>query len=904
MPTPARIPRVTGGAVVVIGLGAVLGWQFDISWLRGFMPGRAPMSPMTALALVLLGIALWLSSPRASAWPGRWVPRACAALAALIGLVRVGGYVFGVDLGIDRLLFAQRVATIDPSARMAPYTALTFLLIGVALLLPRAAARRAQLAVQLLALASLLGALVSVTGHAYGTRLLSGIMTLNTALAFLLVATGVLWSAPDRGVAALFGSPTAGGVLVRRLVPAIVLIPLLLGWLQLAGQRTGLYDTAGGTALLVVSTVVVLGAFAAWSIRSLDRVDVGRRAAEGALRDSENRLFQILDAMPIAVFVLDAAGRPHFANQASRDILGKGIVSDASPGQLSETYQVFVAGTTDPYPAERLPVARALRGERTYVTDIEIHRPDRVVPIEVWGAPVHDAAGRLVFAVAVFSDITERQRVQHALRTREERLRLLVGSVRDYAIYMLDPDGRVASWNAGAQQIKGYTAEEIVGRHFSCFYPPEAVAAGAPEANLHAARETGRFEEEGWRIRKDGSRFWADDVISAVGDDRGMLTGFAKVTRDLTERRRVEEALRTSEERFRTLALTAQDAIISADSPGRITYFNPAAERIFGYAAAEVNGEPLTVLMPEQFRAAHCAGLARYLKTGQAHVVGHTVELMGRRKDGREFPIELSLASWKRGGDVAFTGIIRDITERKQIDVALRERTTQLEAANQELEAFSYSVSHDLRAPLRSLDGFSQALLEDCSDRLDAQGKEYLQRVRTASQRMAKLIDDLLDLSRVTRSEMRVESVDLSALARGIAAELQRREPARTMEFEIAPKLVARGDEGLLRVVLENLLGNAWKFTGKRPRARIELGVTQHDGRPAYFVRDDGAGFEMTYAGKLFGAFQRLHGATEFEGTGIGLATVQRIIHRHGGRVWADAAPDRGATFYFTLSRP
>jgi hypothetical protein len=225
-----------------------------------------------------------------------------------------------------------------------------------------------------------------------------------------------------------------------------------------------------------------------------------------------------------------------------------------------------------------------------------------------------------------------------------------------------------------------------------------------------------------------------------------------------------------------------------------------------------------------------------------------------------------------------------------------------LEAANKELEAFSYSVSHDLRAPLRSIDGFSQALLEDCVDQLDEEGKDNLQRVRAATQRMGELIDDMLNLSRVARKEIRVETVDLSAMAQTIAAELRRSQPERQVELVIAEGMVADGDSGLLKAALENLLGNAWKFTGKRSEAKIEFGITRQDGISAYFVRDNGAGFDPAYADKLFGAFQRLHDAHEFIGTGIGLATVQRIIHRHGGQVWAESEVGKGATFYFTLS--
>ncbi|MDP2660013.1 MAG: ATP-binding protein, partial [Dehalococcoidia bacterium] len=255
-----------------------------------------------------------------------------------------------------------------------------------------------------------------------------------------------------------------------------------------------------------------------------------------------------------------------------------------------------------------------------------------------------------------------------------------------------------------------------------------------------------------------------------------------------------------------------------------------------------------------------------------------------------------------------FLAVKEDITERKlaeeeikRLHRNLERRAVELDSINKELEAFTYSVSHDLRAPLRSIDGFSQALLEDYDEILDDQGRDYLRRVRAASQRMAQLIDDLLALSRTTRREMSRDRVDLSGLTGGVAAELQRNEPERRVEFVIQPGLVARGDSHLLRIVLENLLGNAWKFTSRRSIAKIEFGATQQDANTVYFVRDNGVGFDPAYADKLFGAFQRLHASTEFPGTGIGLATVQRIIRRHGGLIWPESAVDQGTTFYFTL---
>jgi len=239
--------------------------------------------------------------------------------------------------------------------------------------------------------------------------------------------------------------------------------------------------------------------------------------------------------------------------------------------------------------------------------------------------------------------------------------------------------------------------------------------------------------------------------------------------------------------------------------------------------------------------------------------------------------------------------------ELEERNEALRRNAAELVAANTELDAFAYSVSHDLRAPLRSIDGFSQVLLEDYSAQLDEAGRDSLQRVRAASQRMATLIDDLLKLARFTRSEMRTEAVDLSKIAQDIAADLQRSTPERLVEFAIAPGLEARGDVRLLRVALENLLRNSWKYTAKQPRPRIEFGSVQENGERVFRVRDNGAGFDMQYADKLFGVFQRLHSPTDFEGTGVGLATVRRIITRHGGRIWAEGVVDQGATFYFTL---
>ncbi len=367
--------------------------------------------------------------------------------------------------------------------------------------------------------------------------------------------------------------------------------------------------------------------------------------------------------------------------------------------------------------------------------------------------------------------------------------------------------------------------------------------------------------------------------------------------------------LADGDDRYRALLESAPDAVVIADTHGRVVLVNAQTESLFGFGRHELLGMPVEMLLPERFRADHAGLRQGYAARPVTRPMGAGLDLYARRRDGGEFPVSISLSPIRVGELTYVYAAIRDITAQRVAERRIRElndslarQNNDLKAVNQELEAFSYSVSHDLRAPLRAIDGFSQILLKEHAGQLDEKGLDRLGRVRRGAQRMGELIDDLLKLSRVTRAELKVQRVDLGGLATEVVEALRKQEPERSVTLDIAPNLEAEADAKLLRIALDNLLGNAWKFTARRQAARIEVG---RENATTFFVRDNGAGFDMAYADKLFGAFQRLHDATEFPGTGIGLATVQRVIHKHGGRIWAESAPEAGATFRFTLgTRP
>lgn len=434
-----------------------------------------------------------------------------------------------------------------------------------------------------------------------------------------------------------------------------------------------------------------------------------------------------------------------------------------------------------------------------------------------------------------------------------------------------------------------------------------------------AIEEMRPFKFEYRMIAADGRTVWFRDSVLVIAEN-GVPSKLEGVTVDITDRKYASEVVRESQRNYEALVNAIDGIVWEVDAETfQFLFVSKQAERLLGYPVERWLTEP--TFWQEHVHHDDVDWVVSYCKRATREMRPHEMEYRMVAADGRIVWLrDIVSVVVENNRPVKLRGVMVEVTDRKLAEEKIRkmseelerrvvERTRELEAANKELEAFSYSVWHDLRGPLQSMASPIRALLEDYTDRLDSDAREYLESVCVTSQRMVEHIDDMLSLSRAARSEMRHESVDLSALAWSIIHELEEKDPERQVEFVIAEGVSAGGDSRLLQEVMENLLSNAWKFSGKQSQARIEFGVTQRDGKPIYFVRDNGAGFDMSHSRRLFGLFHRLHPASDFPGTGIGLATVQRIIHRHGGQVWAEGVEDpaaggavnRGATFYFTL---
>ncbi|PYT03448.1 MAG: hypothetical protein DMF60_18365 [Acidobacteria bacterium] len=590
---------------------------------------------------------------------------------------------------------------------------------------------------------------------------------------------------------------------------------------------------------------------------------------------SEERFRQLIEHAPNGMVIVDQKGKIALINAQIEESFGysrEELIGQPIEMLVPHRFRANHSAYRDGFITS--PSARAMGGGRELYG---LRKDGSEFPVEIGLNPLETEQGMMVLGTIV--DITERKQAEVKLQRSQEQLAGVIGSAMD-AIISVDDEQCIVLFNTAAERMFLFPSEEAIGQPIDRFIPERF---RGPHKNhiqdfgqAHVTRRSMGSLGALFGLRADGEEFPIEASISQI--ETGGRNLFTVVLRDITERKRSEEALK---EQARILDLAP---VLIRNLKGRILFWNTGAEQMYGWSSTEAVGKLAHELTQTEFPRPIEEIKARLLAHG--HWEGEVVHM---RKDGQRIVVASHWVLHRDENDKpkAILEVNNDITERKQAEKEIRrlneeleqrvtERTAQLQTANKELEAFSYSVSHDLRAPLRHINGFSQALLEDYSDELDEVGKGYLQEVRGASLEMAQLIDDILQLARVTRSEMRHEAVNLSELTRGVVAELQKAEVRKTMVVNIDEGLSTQGDKRLLRIVLINLLGNAWKFTANQKQPKISFGKAEDNNETCYFVRDNGAGFDMAYADKLFGAFQRLHTAGEFEGTGIGLATVQR----------------------------
>jgi PAS domain S-box-containing protein len=621
-----------------------------------------------------------------------------------------------------------------------------------------------------------------------------------------------------------------------------------------------------------------------------------RKAAVAALRESEERFSKIFHSSPVAtLIVLSEDGKIVEANPAFERLSGY------------ERHELLGRSGIDLqfYDAETLGRLGKEIKEKGAIHNFEIElRTQSAVPRWVLATTDPITLNGKSSRLTTMYDITDRKAAEEAQHESEERFsKIFYQSPVGIAISR-QQDGRYVEANQAYLDMLGYQRRELIGH---TGLELQIIDPAARAKNMDRLKQEGVLQNlESYMRTKSGEHRWvlsSTETITLAGE-----LCYLSILHDITQRIEGEAALRESEERFsKVFQGTPVGIIITQMDSMKFLEVNPACERLLGYRRDELIGHTsLEVELIDPEDRQHM--LEAFQREGRIE----NVEIKIRGKSGQHRWVLIGLENITLNGEPCALNIFIDIHDRKlaeeeirrlnaELEERVNERTVRLTVANKELEAFSYSVSHDLRAPLRAVDGFSQALMEDYGGKLDDEAQHYIQRIRAGSQRMGALIDDMLKLSRVTRSEIQLETVDMSALARKIAADLQASQPERRAEFMIQEGLTVQADSHLLRLALENLLSNAWKFTGKQGLARIAFYSEEQQEERVFVVEDNGVGFDMAYADKLFGAFQRLHPASEFEGTGVGLATVQRVIHRHNGRVWAKSAPGQGTAFYFTL---
>jgi PAS domain S-box-containing protein len=970
--------RTAAAAVFLMGVVVLLGWTFDVPALQSIVPRFPRIVPNTAAAFVLSGFSLWLFNAEPLTKWARAVGQAAGFMVMLIGTLTLIEYLFKTQLPIDHFLFRESILAAAPlSGRMALLTAVNFVFLGLALLLFDVKRLRAWF-VDILIAVPIEICLLAVIGYVcnvpffYGWSSLfpNSAIGLHVTMAFIVLGLGLLAARPERGLARVLLSRTAGGVVARRLLLAPVIIPLATGLIKIGGQRAGFYNAEFAGWLFSFLNIFIFTAMIWWIATLLHRSDAVRRQAEEDVRrlnveleqrvvertaelarakellqEKEERLRLIIDTALDGVITIDSQGMvTGWSRQAEAmfgwqavEILGQRLSETIIPTRYRDAHErglkQFLATHEGPLLNRRIEVTA-------------LYRDGREFPVELAITPIR-LGSDFIFSAFV-RDITERKRVQAELERQRSELQLMFDTVPAIIFYK-DLQHRLLRINEASARCLGMPKEKVEGRtdkelgspHAEqyCRDEEEIIRTGQPKLGVVEPVETA-----------NGTRWLQTDKLPHR-DSAGKVAGVIGFALDITERRESERKLREQLDRLdllhritraigerQDLQSIFQVVIRSLEDNlpldfGCILLCDPTAEALTvvrvgvrsGPIAEQLSISEQTRIAVEQYGLLKCvdgqlvyepditqlsAPLAQRLANGGLRSVVAAPLIVG----GKVFGV--LLAARKESGSFSSRDreFLRQLSEhvglaanQAQLYATLaervRERTAELEAANKELEAFSYSVSHDLRAPLRAVSGFSSIVLQQFSSQVPLDAQRFLKEINASANEMARLIDGLLEFSRLSRQTVSRQSVNVSALVRDVLSELRKEQRDRQIEIQIGEFPDCIGDPLLLKQVFVNLLSNAIKFTRHKDRAGIEVGWREQDSESVYFVRDNGAGFDMRYADKLFGVFQRLHRNDEFEGTGVGLSIVQRIIHRHGGRIWAEGEVNKGATFYFTLPR-
>lgn len=618
----------------------------------------------------------------------------------------------------------------------------------------------------------------------------------------------------------------------------------------------------------------------------------------------------LLQSINEAIFMLDEDGYIQYANPAATSTTGY-----PEAELLNKHLSLFYTSAEDIIKAE-YELGQA-RKEGSFLSEGWRVRKDGS---RYWGemllAPLKDEKGGRTGYSCILRDITKKKEKELELRQSEERYRVMVEGVKDYAIFMMDTTGHIVTWNEGAQKIKGYSANEIIGKHFSTFYTAEDLETKKPERELKIAVATGKYEEEGWRVKKNGMVFWANIVITTLYNEQNELIGFSKVTRDLTERKQNEEALRQSEERYRSLVEQVIDyGIFMLDEKGRIISWNEGAKRIKGYTAEEIIGKYFSIFYP---REDIITGKPAYELKVAREAGKYEEEGWRLRKDGSRFWANVIItAIYNTDGTLlGFSKVTRDLTERKASERALKEAyeryrqlanelkvaNAELSYANGELEQFTSIVSHDLQEPIRTIKSFLTLIQLKLKEGQFVELDNYILKSINAANRMKQLIQNLLQYSQLGKTEVVEQRVNVKELLNEAVQNVKSAMDANGAEITLQTEVDSvEGDRVQLLQLVQNLLSNALKFTDNQ-QPRITIKVSEEDGHARFAVSDNGIGIAKADLNKVFEIFRRLHTKKDYPGTGIGLAICKKIVDRHSGRIWPESEPGKGTTFYFTLN--